>query len=320
MTLNPLARTWLRRIALGLPLTGAAVLSGCWGSGCDTGGCPEVAQYYDVSPQQIEALANGSGTCREVCTDLQTATGLPDTRSPFVDDRGCPVGGPDGGDAMVIECHFVPPCPGGRPPAGLLASRGAQAHDALGAHLAEAARMELASVPAFHELARELYLHGAPRATITAASRSAHDEVRHARSMRRLARAVGATPAPVERAPTETRTMSEMLEDNAITGCTGEAHAALVAAHQAANAPTAALRAVFTEIARDEARHALLSYAIHDWAVARLPARRARALEETRRAATEALVAASDAHVHPTLTMALGVPSAERAVALAQAV
>jgi len=308
--MNPLALSWLRRIALGLPLAGVSVLSAC----TSPGPCPSSTELFEASAEQLAGLGDGTRDCRDVCDELQRATGRPDMG--YFAGTECGEVETDGG--LLLECNYYVGC-GGRPPAGLLASRGAVARDLLGAHLAEAARMELASVPAFVELARELAYHGAPRGLIAAARRSARDEVRHAIAMRRLARAAGATPAPVTRVGTAPRTARELLEDNAITGCVGESHAALVAAHQAAHAATPALRAVFSEIARDEARHALLSFAIHGWALERLPTRAARKLDERRREARDELARAAAADADPILSRTLGVPDADRAMTLAEA-
>lgn len=100
-----------------------------------------------------------------------------------------------------VTCHYVDTqCPDILPVprvtcgrrtdgAGVAPVRGP---DALGRALAEMAALEAASIPAFARLARELAAHGAPRSLRRSAERARLDEVRHAATMRSLARARGA--------------------------------------------------------------------------------------------------------------------------------
>ena len=318
--MSPLARTWLRRIALGLPLTAITPLVGCSSGGTSScaGFTPsERTEHFEVDELTRLRLTTDAGTggsgCSEVCGDLDRARdGGPGAgfSSPV-----CDIVLADGGE--VLECTFRTICRG-RPPAGLLAARG-DAGTAIGAFLASAAHLEAASVPAFLDLARELALHGAPRALHDAAVRSARDEVRHARAMAGLASMARAAVPAVMRGPTAPRSFVAMAEDNAIHGCTGEAHAALVAAFQAEHASDPTLRAVWSEIARDEARHALLSASIHDHAIERLGARDARRIEDLRRSAIDTLARASEREDAREVRAAMSLPDADRAVELARA-
>ena len=136
--------------------------------------------------------------------------------------------------------------------------------------------LEAASVPAFDALARELDLHGAPPALVAAARSAMRDEMRHAALVAGL---VGAGPVEVRVERREPRDLAAIALDNAREGCAGEALAA-IAAHAVANRAAGVERAALAAIARDEARHALLSFAIDDWARARLGARARGALDE----------------------------------------
>ncbi len=91
----------------------------------------------------------------------------------------------------------------------------------------------------------------------------------------------------------------------------------MVAAHQAEHAADPVVRAAHRTIARDEARHALLSLALHDWARTRLTAHERRRIDETRarglaRVTQEAAVPESE-----ELVRVAGLPTAERATELA---
>lgn len=317
--MSPLARTWLRRIALGLPLASIAPLAGCSSPGtssCSGFTSTQRTEHFaidEITRAALTADAGDASACAQICSDLDRAREGgpgPGTASPV-----CDIVLADGGE--VLECTFRTICRG-RPPAGLVAARAA-ATGTIGAFLASAAHLEAASVPAFLDLARELGLHGAPRALRDAAIRSAGDEVRHARAMGALASSTGAVAPDVVRRPTAIRTYRAMAEDNAIHGCAGEAHAALVAAFQAEHATDPTLRAVWSGIARDEARHALLSVAIHEHALGRLGAREARRVEALRRDAIDSLARASEREDARELRDAMSLPDAGRAVELARA-
>src|SRR5262249_20637467 len=138
--------------------------------------------------------------------------------------------------------------------------------------LADVARLEAASVPAFVMLARDLIAQGAPAALVRAALRAADDEVRHARVMTALAPGHGAAPPAVVVAPTAPRDRAALALDNAVEGCVREAFAAVCAYHQAAAAPDPSLRDAFAAIAADETAHAALAFAIDAWLAPQLDA------------------------------------------------
>lgn len=135
-------------------------------------------------------------------------------------------------------------------------------------YLARAAREEAAAVIAFERLAEELAAHGAPGALTDAARRAADDERRHAATFQAELERASASPAISPAHPTRpdrVRPLLTVLLENAKEGCANETYAAVVATHQGLAAPSARLRGVFRRIARDERRHAALSYRVHAW-------------------------------------------------------
>ena len=175
---------------------------------------------------------------------------------------------PDQNGAVLIDCAT---CPGsaGRVPEGLEATT-VRASSALGAYFASAARLEAASVTAFRRLREELALHGAPCELLDGARAAERDEVRHTRSMARLARRHGGRyvrPRVSEIAP---RSLEAIAQENAIEGCARETFGALLATWQAARVEDRELSATLAEIAVDETRHAALSWAIARWSLTRL--------------------------------------------------
>ena len=214
-------------------------------------------------------------------------------------DESCDGGAitPDPMGVIAIDCAI---CNGaGRMPAGLGRARRARAGSALGAYFVVASYLEGASVHAFRRLTRELGAHGAPAHLVRAARRALRDEVRHARVTSRLARRFGGIPVRAAVAPMPTRDFETVAIENAIEGCVRETYGALVATWQASHAADAEVRRAMREIARDETRHAALSWRVAKWAWPRLDAlARARlvagcrdAVESLRRDATPAGVA-----------------------------
>lgn len=199
----------------------------------------------------------------------------------------------------------------GRAPAGLLRPRPHRASP-VARWLAEGAHLEAASVPAFEDVAAELTRFGAPAALIAAAQRSASDERRHARQLRALAGRLGAPVEGVRRAEIELRDLEALALDNAIEGCVHEAYAALAAALQAERAASATARGVFSRIAADEARHALLSFDMNDWLAPHLSPSARRRAGEARRQAIAQLSSKLETEPDPTLRDVLGVPDATR--------
>ena len=98
--------------------------------------------------------------------------------------------------------------------------------------------------------------------------------------------------------------------ENAVEGCVRETVGAAVAAVQAARATDPRVRAVMTQIARDEARHAALSWRVHAWALGALsPSSRSRVVAALERAFDE-LDPASFASVAAPVASGAGLPNA----------
>jgi hypothetical protein len=175
----------------------------------------------------------------------------------------------------------------GRRPEGLCPQRGEGA-DERARWLSVVAGLEGAAVVAFSRMEAELAERGAPPTLLSRLRRAGRDERRHARRMGRVARALGGAPAPVEVEAPVQRGLEEIALDNAVEGCAREAWGALLAGWMAERCPEPALRHEQRRIARDEARHAELSWAVAAWlepqlepeARARVQAARAQALED----------------------------------------
>lgn len=153
-------------------------------------------------------------------------------------------------------------CVEGRRPAGLRPTQVSWLAG-VGPCLAEIAHMEAAAVLAFDELYARLVERNAPAKLLARIAAAREDEVRHAALTAELAVRHGESV----RAPVVDRvnTRSDLAIENAIEGCVREAFGAVVSAFQAAHAADPAIRSAFIEIARDEARHAELSWAIQAW-------------------------------------------------------
>jgi hypothetical protein len=217
----------------------------------------------------------------------------------------------------AITCTQPGACGAGRRPEGLATPTFANSGDTPAGWLARAAFLEAASVDAFRLLRRDLRALGAPRRLQRAASRAARDERRHARQMRSFARRHGASvPAPAVHTD-ERPSLEALAVHNAAEGCVRETFGALLAQWQAGAAGDRALGAALSRIARDEARHAALAWAIDAWARRRLTrAARAR-VDGAREEAARALVAEASLACPEALITTLGLPEGPRAEQLA---
>ncbi len=192
-----------------------------------------------------------------------------------------------------------------------LDDREAPTGDTVGSYLARMAFFEAASVDAFALLADELATHDAPRSLIRACRVAKHDEVRHARMARTLAKRHGGVlvepPAP---SPAKSRDRAHDLEaiatENAVEGCVRETFGVLIGMWQAEAAPTAELRAFFGAITQDELRHAALSMRIDAWLRSQLSPEAIERVDGARAHAIAALEASFLEHEPPA---GLGLPS-----------
>jgi hypothetical protein len=212
-----------------------------------------------------------------------------------------------------VDCYYGP-CVTGRRPEGL-ANPETSGPDAAARFLAETAYLEAASVEAFERLARELEAHGAPRRLRTASRKAARDEIRHARAITRLAKRAGATVPPCHSNPVGVRPLEEMAVENVVEGCVRETFGAAVAILQSEQASDAHIRRAMKTIARDEMRHAQLSWAIAQWLETKLDARARARVSRARSEAVEALARGARHEPDAGVVQRLGIPSAAQALA-----
>jgi hypothetical protein len=184
----------------------------------------------------------------------------------------------------------------------------ARATTPLGAFFASMAREERASIAAFERLRTELWAHGAPAHLVRAAERARRDEARHARTMARLARRHGGEIGPDEAKKAHAvRELEAVARENAVEGCVRETFAALLARWQGEHAEDEEVRAAFARIARDEARHAALAWAVAAWSDELLDAGGRRRVRRARAAAVRAVERSLGAEVDATLARRAGI-------------
>jgi hypothetical protein len=202
----------------------------------------------------------------------------------------------------------------GRRPEGLAIPTGTAAGP--GAWFAEMGALEAASIVAFRRIYRELRAWGAPRTLLQRVREAARDEIRHARSMRALARRSGTPDVAPEIPEAQPRSLCAFAMENAREGCARETYGALLACFQAAHARDPQVRAAMAAIARDETEHAALSWDIAKWVEARLAPEERALVRQTRDEAFRDLArSASTAVTHPSASE-LGLPSPAHATRL----
>jgi hypothetical protein len=258
-----------------------------------------------VPSNEGPSLSTDANACARLCV-----TGpLGGCRAPHF--RGCDEIGPTTDGGILLDCNYGPPrdnsgglCTGRRP-AGLACAtaRGS----ALGAHFAEVAHLEAASVVAFERLASELRSHGAPAALVARSQRAARDEVRHARAMGQLARRFGAPVPPVRVAAPAARSLADLALENAVEGCVHESFGAAVGAWQARAASDGRIARQMAAVAVDEAAHAELAWDLDAWLQTRLGRAERRRVTAARRDAAAALPHKNPA---PALQSLAGLPDA----------
>lgn len=139
-----------------------------------------------------------------------------------------------------------------------------------GALLEDMAAMEAASACSFDRLARELERHGAPDDLIRRARDAKQDELRHARTTRRLARRYGLRPSTPRFRKLKTRDLDAIARENVVEGCVYETYGAAVATFQAHRATDPVVREAFETIAAEERAHAQLAWDVHEWIAPRV--------------------------------------------------
>lgn len=178
---------------------------------------------------------------------------------------------------------------------------GVEIDDAWRARLEKAAFEEHASVAAFARTICQLVALGAPAWLVEKTQAALADEIRHAT---RTFAFVGVGPGPLPEAvmPFASKDVAaDLAKDVFRGGCIGETLAAHEAADLAEKAPLPELRAYYTDIAADEARHAALAYETAVWLRSRFPSAKAE-LD----AAVQAFRANPDARLAPLMDAAFG--------------
>lgn len=207
-------------------------------------------------------------------------------------------------------------CSVGRRPAGL---RRAAKQRGIGGWFADVARLEAASVVAFERLAGELEAHGAPRSLVRRARRAANDERRHTRMMEKLAQRHGARMRAPKIGPARTRSLEAMALENAREGCVRETFGALLASWQSRTANDRRIARTMAIIARDETRHAELSWDVGAFLATRLSPRSLAKVARERARTAERLLAEADRAPDPMLAQLAGVPHPREARELTKA-
>lgn len=201
----------------------------------------------------------------------------------------------------------------GRRPEGLREVHAFAGLTSAGRFFAQCTHLEEASVPAFRTLERELRALGAGAKLLSAARRAARDEVRHTTMMRALAEVFGGECAEVEVEVPRPRAALAMALENAREGCVGETYGAAQAAFQARRASDPRVRATLAVIARDEARHAELAWAVDAFLAPLLTADERREVERAREEAWAALEASLREDPSEELRTVAGLPNAREA-------
>jgi hypothetical protein len=230
---------------------------------------------------------------------------------------------PDFTDGGLCEGGVAPRgaglCGAGRRPPGLVPAKGGELQD-VRRYFEEMARLEAGSVPAFRILGRELCVHGAPRALLAAARRSAREEIRHTRAARVLAERYGGRYVPPRILKRPQRTLEELALDNAAEGCVRETFGAMIATYQARAAGDPVVRKLMRSIAVDETRHAALAIRVAEWTDRRLPDAAVRRVRDLRRSTAADVRRELETHAaSPELVALAGIPSREESLRLVAA-
>jgi hypothetical protein len=278
--MNDSLRLLLRRIAIGAPIAvpaaGLALVPGLLACGS----CPPSRHTLDYA-QAPDRGGEVVVSCEVACERSHPGHGQL---------IACGWTGPHG--TGEVECQYIEQvsCGVGRLPSSAITRRASAVASARLRSLLENATLELAAAPAFAELARALAIHGAPRSLVSRARRAVADEERHAaQALALVAREMGVARAHVRIAPAAPPTLDALAIHNAAEGCGREALGALEALHQSLHAPDADVRATMGSIAKDEARHALLSLDVDAWVRPRVSAITRTRMDEARAATLAAL-------------------------------
>ena len=143
---------------------------------------------------------------------------------------------------------------------------------ALGRVWAETAQMEHASIASFNRFSLQLLAVGAPPELLEGSQRAGLDEIEHARmafalATRYGARSLGPGALDLRGDTLGSLDLPSVAAGTVEEGCVGETLAALEAEAARDGAEELALRAAWSVIAEDEARHAELAWSFVRWAL-----------------------------------------------------
>ena len=259
-----------------------------------TGDCNEYAFELSTEITANSVLFSGVGSsdigeiesCEDLCSEVYSAQTMADVRSvdacetnvdlaDLNSDLQATSDTGNAGDTATtqdtanptvygtVDCTgtAVPFCMGRRPMGHI---EHQSSNQDIGNYFANCAYLEAASVDAFIELAEQLRSWGAPEALIERCMVAAEEERTHTMLMDTLADAYGGIRPEPSADPQSSTTLFEVALHNAVEGCVQEAWAACVAMHQSLHAEES-LRSIFAQIAKDEIKHAQLSWDLHKW-------------------------------------------------------
>jgi hypothetical protein len=298
---------------------------------CQSVGLSPTSMLPSYGVQDCKALCGypGINECSlpaQYLSDFEMLNGPVGTLPPDAGasgNRACPTSA----NAMVtLYCQQVEwrgrehqGCPvAGRRPQGLVAAQ-RRGREEVAAYLARAAHLEAASVLAFEALARDLARLAAPAQLVAACRKAARQEVAHARTVGRLARARGAKPEPVRVRRRAQHSLLELALHNAVEGVVRESYGALQAIVGARAAAAADVRQALARIAADEAEHAALSLRIASWLDAQLSPEERLLVAQAQRTAIAELRGELDQEPAPGLRSELGIPGRGLSLRLVEA-
>ncbi len=197
----------------------------------------------------------------------------------------------------------------GRRPAGLITPAFPPASSVTGDYLARLAFVHAGSAIAFSRLARELDAHGAPEPLVVACEDAKEAELRHARSLGRLAREHGGTPVAPARQTVRMRGLVDLAIENIVEGCVRETFGVEVARRRARDAEDHGIRRVMQEIEGDQEARVELAFDIATWLQSVVDPLEGIWVESAMRHAARSLARELDVDVSEELSLRAGVPS-----------
>jgi hypothetical protein len=186
----------------------------------------------------------------------------------------------------------------------------------VGDYFVRAAYLDAASAVAFGQLAYELEVYGAPNRLVERCANARAAEIRHARSLGRLAEAYGARPVTPPTSMTPARSLVDIALDNIVEGCVRQTFGAAAARVRARSATDPRIQRAMEGISRDESAHAALAFDIAMWLQAEIDPVEGAWVEDAMRHAVVALTDELSVDVDDVLCTRVGLPSRADALAM----